>query len=133
MKVLTSGPSPYGRKVKMTAMMKGLYDRITFEEVDVRPVENEELRPQNPLAKIPVLITDDGTAIYDSHVICEFLDAQVASPALFPGDGAERWQTLTRGALADGILDAALLMVYEKRCIEDPIGERTTRQRLPPL
>ena len=115
MKIYSAGPSPYGRKVKMTAKMKGLYDRIAFQDADTMPIDNPELQAKNPLSKIPVLITDAGEAIYDSHVICEYLDGQVAHPVLFPGDGEERWTTLTRGALADGILDAALLMVYEKR------------------
>lgn len=110
MKVLTSPASPFGRKVKITAMMKGLTDQITFETTAA-----SDAGGSNPLAKIPVLITDDGTAIYDSPVICEYLDAQVASPVLFPGEGAKRWQVLTLGALGDGIIDAAILLVYESR------------------
>lgn len=110
MKVLTSPASPFGRKVKLTAKMKGLTDHITFETTTA-----DAAGSSNPLAKIPVLITDDGTAIYDSPVICEYLDAQVASPVLFPGEGAQRWQVLTRGALGDGIVDAAILLVYESR------------------
>jgi len=110
MKVLTSPASPFGRKVKITAMMKGLTDQITFETTTA-----SDAGGSNPLAKIPVLITDDGTAIYDSPVICEYLDAQVASPVLFPGEGAKRWQALTLGALGDGIIDAAILLVYESR------------------
>lgn len=110
MKVLTSPASPFGRKVKLTAKLKGLTDHITFETTTA-----DAAGSSNPLAKIPVLITDDGTAIYDSPVICEYLDAQVASPVLFPGEGAKRWQVLTRGALGDGIIDAAILLVYESR------------------
>lgn len=110
MKVLTSPASPFGRKVKITAKLKGLADKINFETVSAADVGSD-----NPLAKIPVLITDDGTSIYDSPVICEYLDAQVASPVLFPGEGAKRWQALTLGALGDGIIDAAILLVYEGR------------------
>ncbi len=110
MKVLTSPASPFGRKVKLTAIMKGLADRITFETTAADAANNT-----NPLAKIPALITDDGATIYDSPVICEYLDAQVASPVLFPGEGARRWQALTLGALGDGIIDAAILLVYEGR------------------
>ena len=110
MKVLSSPASPFGRKVKMIAKMKGLYDQLTMETVPAIDVGDT-----NPLLKIPVLITDDGVSIYDSPVICEFLDAQVASPVLFPGEGAKRWQTLTLGALGDGIIDAAILLVYEAR------------------
>ena len=110
MKVLSSPASPFGRKVKVTAIMKGLTDQITFETTTA-----DAAGSVNPLAKIPALITDDGAAIYDSPVICEFLDAQVATPVLFPGDGARRWQVLTLGALGDGIIDAAILLVYESR------------------
>lgn len=110
MKVLSSPASPFGRKVKITAKLKGLYDRITFETVSATDVGDT-----NPLSKIPALITDDGMAIYDSPVICEYLDAQVASPVLFPGEGAKRWQALTLGALGDGIIDAAIMLVYESR------------------
>lgn len=110
MKILTSPASPYGRKVKLTAMMKGLAERITFETMKADADGNT-----NPLAKIPALITDDGMSIYDSPVICEYLDAQVATHVMFPGDGTKRWQTLTLGALGDGIMDAAILLVYEGR------------------
>jgi glutathione S-transferase len=110
MKVLSSPASPFGRKVKLTAIIKGLQDQVEFVTTAASAPENS-----NPLAKIPVLITDDGTNIYDSPVICEFLDAQVATNVLFPGEGARRWQTLTLGALADGIIDAAILLVYESR------------------
>ncbi|MFT7575224.1 MAG: glutathione S-transferase [Alphaproteobacteria bacterium] len=110
MKVLSSPASPFGRKVKITAKLKGLYDRITFETVSATDVGDT-----NPLSKIPALITDDGMAIYDSPVICEYLDAQVASPVLFPGEGAKRWRALTLGALGDGIIDAAIMLVYESR------------------
>lgn len=113
--ILLSSPlSPYGRKVKMTAMIKNL-----MGELDVRPADtnkgDEALNRQNPLGKIPCLIPPGGPAIYDSHVICEYLDSLKPTPVLFPRSGPERWRTLTLGALADGILDAALLLVYEKR------------------
>lgn len=110
MKVLTSPASPFGRKVKLTAMMKGLADHISFETMSADAADNT-----NPLAKIPVLITADGTSIFDSPVICEYLDAQVATNVLFPGESAKRWQALTLGALGDGIIDAAILLVYEGR------------------
>lgn len=110
MKVLTSPASPFGRKVKLTAIIKGLTGHIEFVDGAATDPGNS-----NPLGKIPVLTLADGTAIYDSPVICEYLDAQVASPVMFPGDGASRWRTLTLGALGDGIIDAAILIVYESR------------------
>ena len=113
--ILLSSPlSPYGRKVKMTAMMKGV-----MGDLDVRPADtnkgDDTLNRSNPLGKIPCLILHGGEAIFDSHVICEYLDSLKPAPVLFPKAGPERWRTLTLGALADGILDAALLLVYEKR------------------
>ena len=114
MRLLSAPPSPFGRKVKMTAHMKGLLDRIEVESVDTLHA-NPRLAAQNPLSKIPVLILADGTQIYDSKVICEYLDSLSPSPRLFPASGPERWKTLTLGALADGIMEAALLSVYEKR------------------
>lgn len=115
MKLMSSPASPYGRKVKMTAISKGLMGRISVEKAETAIPGNEALKAANPLAKIPALILDDGTTLYDSHVICEYLDSLTPSPKLFPAAGAERFNTLTLGALGDGILDAALLLVYEKR------------------
>lgn len=116
MMLLYSAPaSPFGRKVKMTARLKGLMDRITVETIDTSRPDNPALRSKNPLQKIPVLILEDGTEFYDSRVICEYLDSLAPAPPLFPASGAERFDVLRRGALADGIMEAALLLVYEKR------------------
>ena len=115
MKLLSAPASPYGRKVKITAQMKGLMDQIAVERIDTGILKNEALYRENPLAKIPVLIIEDGMRIYDSHVICEYLDILKPEPHLFPAGGRERIDTLVRGALGDGILDAALLLVYEGR------------------
>jgi glutathione S-transferase len=114
MKLMSSPGSPYVRKVVMTAHLKGLAARIDMRLTDTN-AGDPELNAKNPLGKIPCLITDDGEAIFDSHVICEYLDSLAPSPVLFPREGSKRWQTLTLGALGDGILDAALLLVYEKR------------------
>jgi glutathione S-transferase len=114
MKLLSNPLSPYGRKVKIAAAMKGLKDKIELVAIDTNPLDNPEISRVNPLAKIPALV-DGGSTIFDSHVICEYLDGLAPSPVLFPKSGPERFKTLTLGALADGILDAALLLVYEKR------------------
>ncbi|MBT6697048.1 MAG: hypothetical protein HOB12_15445, partial [Gemmatimonadales bacterium] len=74
-----------------------------------------QLRARNPLGKVPILFTDDDATLFDSQVICEYLDSLVPAPRLFPADGPARWQALTLGALADGILESALLLVYEGR------------------
>jgi glutathione S-transferase len=115
MKLLSSPLSPYGRKVKMTIAMKGLKDKVNVVTVDTNVLANPEITAANPLAKIPALVVDGGAPIFDSAVICEYLDSLAPTPVLFPKSGPERWKTLTLGALADGILDAALLLVYEKR------------------
>jgi len=114
MKLMSSPLSPYGRKVKIAAGMKGLTDKIELLPTDTNKGD-DALNRLNPLGKIPCLITDEGDAIFDSHVICEYFDSLGGGPVLFPKSGRERWRTLTMGALADGILDAALLLVYEGR------------------
>ena len=115
MKLLSSPLSPYGRKVKIALGMKGLSDKVEIATIDTNPGDNVELNGTNPLGKIPALIVDGKTAIFDSNVICEYLDSLAPLPVLFPKSGPERWKTLVLGSLADGILDAALLLVYEKR------------------
>jgi glutathione S-transferase len=116
MMTLLSHPfSPYGRKVKIAIALKGLKDRIEVVQVDTNPLDNPEITRANPLGKIPALVIDGDTAIFDSHVICEYLDSLAPAPVLFPKGGVERMRTLTLGSLCDGILDAALLLVYEKR------------------
>jgi glutathione S-transferase len=115
MQLLWSPPSPYARKVTITAALKGLEERIERVLTDSAPADNASLRRDNPLAKIPTLVLENGTRIFDSHVICEYLDAVGSGPALFPKEVEARARTLTLAALGDGILDAALLLVYEKR------------------
>jgi glutathione S-transferase len=100
--------SPYARKVKVLAMETGLEDRIDY--VFARPSEpGHDLKERNPLGKIPTLIADDGMVIFDSPVICEYLDGLHGGAKLFPPAGPARWMALRQQATADGILDAALL------------------------
>jgi glutathione S-transferase len=90
--------------------MLGLDDRITCERSPVGPARlNEELMVDNPLNKIPTLICDDGLALYDSRVICEYLDSLAGGGILFPAEGPERWQSLAWQCLADGLVDVAIL------------------------
>lgn len=111
--ILRSSPaSPFGRKCKLSALMLGLMDQIEVIPADTRDPE-DTVRKQNPLGKIPVLILDDGLELYDSPVICEYFDT-LADGTLFPA-GAARWPALRLQALCDGVLDAAILQVYEKR------------------
>jgi glutathione S-transferase len=115
LKLLSNPLSPYGRKVKLTLGMKGLGNQVEIVAVDTNPGDNAQINSANPLGKIPALIVDANTTIFDSHVICEYLDSLAPAPVLFPKSGPERWKTLVLASLADGILDAALLLVYEKR------------------
>jgi glutathione S-transferase len=112
--LMTGALSPFGRKVKMAARMKGLNDAITIRPADTN-AGDAALNEKNPLGKIPCLVTEDGQSLFDSHVICEYFDSLAPAPVLFPKSGPDRWRTLTLGALADGICEAAVLLVYEKR------------------
>jgi glutathione S-transferase len=105
--------SPYGRKVRIAAEVLGLSDQIELISADTRDA-TDDLRQQNPLGKIPCLMTNTET-IYDSRVILEFLDMLAGGGRLFPRNSWDRFRCLTRSALADGVTDAALLMVYEGR------------------
>jgi glutathione S-transferase len=114
----TTATSPFGRKVRMAIEVLGIGHLVTIEPADTLDA-NDTLRQQNPLGKMPCLLLPDGTALYDSGVIIEFLAEGAGSDALVPRDGPERYIALTRARLADGITDAALLMVYENR-FRDP-------------
>jgi glutathione S-transferase len=105
--------SPYARKVRVVAHEVGLADRIRMTVVSVRD-KPEDIVPWNPLGKIPALVLDDGRVLYDSPVICEYLDAEFGGRRLLPASGDERWRILTRGALVDGALDAAILARNER-------------------
>ena len=113
MKILYSPASPFVRKCLVAAHELGLNDRIERVPAAAHPVKRDPaVVATNPLGKVPALITDDGATIYDSRVICEYLDA-LAGHRLIPREGPARWQVLTAQALADGIMDAAVLTRYE--------------------
>ncbi|MGD0187475.1 MAG: glutathione S-transferase [Roseiarcus sp.] len=115
MLILRSSPaSPFARKVRIAAAMLGLSERIEVVAADTSDPA-DSLRRQNPLGKIPSLIGEDGDAIFDSRVILEYLDWLAGAGALFPSDPTARFKALTLQALADGIIDAAVLQVYELR------------------
>ena len=112
--ILRSSPaSPFGRKCKISASILGLMEKIEITRTNVTDPDDPILK-ENPLAKIPALILGDGTVIYDSRVICEYLDNLAGGSKLFPA-GEARWQALTLQSLSDGILDAGILRVYENR------------------
>jgi glutathione S-transferase len=110
MKLLGSVPSPYTRKVRIVLAEKKI--DCDFEVVDVLPPENP-VNALNPLGKVPTLVLDDGTALFDSRVIVEFLDGASPLARLIPDDNRERVAVRRWEALADGTLDAGLLIRYE--------------------
>jgi glutathione S-transferase len=110
MKLLASLASPYTRKVRIVLAEKKI--ECDMELVDVFPVDNP-VNAHNPLGKIPALILDDGTPVYDSRVIVEFLDGKSPIGRLIPEDLRDRVAVRRWEALADGVLDAGLLVRYE--------------------
>lgn len=110
----SAGPSPFGRKVKIAAKMLGLMERIKVEDTDTTSAA-DSIRRQNPLGKIPALILADGTALYDSRVIVEYLDHLAGGDRLIPAEPAARFTALTQQALGDGMMDAGILQIYEIR------------------
>ncbi|MBO9707130.1 MAG: glutathione S-transferase N-terminal domain-containing protein [Caulobacter sp.] len=112
MRLLYSSMSPFARKVRVAAHELGLTDRL--ELTVVSPYTDESLRATNPLSKIPVLITEEGAAIFDSPVICQYLEHRAGVTALTPSSGPARWIALTRQAMADGLGDAARTIFRER-------------------
>jgi glutathione S-transferase len=113
--ILRSSPSsPFVRKVRIAAAVLGLEGDIKIEPADtVDP--SDRVRRENPLGKIPVLILEDGTALYDSRVILEYLDHRAGGGRIIPTAPAARFAALRQQALCDGLLDAGILRVYEGR------------------
>ncbi len=111
MKLFYAVTSPYARKVRLTLREKGL----EAEEIHTSPYDDmPELRAANPLGAVPTFIRDDGNPLYDSPVICAWLDSLTEQNQLIPADET-RWEILRGEALCDGILDAAFSSVMEKR------------------
>ena len=114
MRLYHSQTSPYVRKVMVLLHETGQLGDVALIHATGTPVDTGSMPlALNPLGKIPALERADGPALYDSRVICRFLDDR-ARGALYP-KGERLWDTLTLEATADGILDAAILMVYEWR------------------
>ena len=114
MKLYYSTTSPYVRKVYVCAIELGLDEKL--ELIFTNPWEKDDkLLADNPLSKVPTLITDDGVVLYDSPVICEYLDTVHGGGVLIPASGTEHWNELRLQALGDGILDAAVLRFLERK------------------
>ncbi|MFO7769912.1 MAG: glutathione S-transferase [Roseovarius gahaiensis] len=113
MKLISSGTSPFVRKVHVLLHETGQMDDLEIVTARTSPFDTApEVASANPLGKIPALIRDEGPTIYDSRVICRFLDDRAQSN-LYPQ--GRLWETLTLEATADGIMEAAVLMLYEHR------------------
>lgn len=111
------GPfSPYVRMVRMTAMAKGITDRI--ELVDAR-AEGADYESLTPLNKVPALVTDEGEVLIESRLICQYLDGLGSGPRLYPAEAAARRRVLQDEALIHGILDAVILRFNEARRPEE--------------
>jgi len=109
------------RKCRVVAHELGLTDRIELVAAAAHPINRDRnVVAQNPLGKIPTLIADDGLVLYDSRVICEYLNA-LANGRLVPQTGPARWSMLAEQALADGIMDAAVLVRYETVLRPEPL------------
>ncbi len=112
MKLRFSPTSPYVRKVLVLALETGLEEQI--ERVPANPWDAKDDLPNvNPLGKVPALTTEDGRVLFDSALICEYLDSLHGGTKLFPTDGPERWTALRQHALGNGILEAAVLTFIE--------------------
>ena len=112
MKLVTSLTSPYGRKARAVALERG----CALDIVEDTPMTEAAAAPRwNPLGKVPILLLDDGTILYDSPVVCEAIDAHDGRPTLLPTSGPARFAVLRDQALGDGIIDAAFAVVIERR------------------
>jgi glutathione S-transferase len=115
MKLHWSPRSPFVRKVMVAAHELGMAERIqTVRTVVAMTKPAVSLLPENPLGKIPTLVLEDGTILYDSHVIIEYLDSLAGGGRLIPKEGPARWQELRRHALANGFLDLLILWRNER-------------------
>lgn len=110
----TSPPSPFGRKAVIATHLLGLTDQVRLEPADTNN-PSDHLRQQNPVGKIPTLVLDDGTTLFDSRVILEYLDHRAGGGRIIPREPDARFAALRLQALVDGATDASILIVYEGR------------------
>jgi glutathione S-transferase len=136
MKLISAGASPFARKVHVLLRETGQIDDIEILDVKTSPVAtNPEVMAANPVGKIPALLRSDGPALYDSRVICRFMDARAQSnaaqsngthPEMYPD--SRLWDVLTLEATADGIMDAAVLVTYEGRLRAPELQDENWRE-----
>jgi glutathione S-transferase len=112
LRLLSATPSPYARKARIALAEKG----VPFELVTEVPWNADASAPRhNPLGKIPVLILEDGSSVYESRLILEWLEIKHPRPPLFPADPDELLAAKRLEALADGVCDAFVLLFWERR------------------
>lgn len=115
MKLFYSPTSPFVRKIEVFAIENNLTAQIEKIQISTSAVaQDKQLGTANPIGKIPTLILDDDSVLYDSRVICQYLDTQHDNASFYSVDGADKWQILRLEALCDGISDAAVAAQYEK-------------------
>jgi glutathione S-transferase len=114
MTLFYSPTSPFVRKVMVLLHETDQLAKVALQDVQLSPINpNPEVNAANPAGKIPALRLEDGGVLFDSRVILEYLDQQHSGQALLPATGSARWHCLTLCALADALLDAAILIRYE--------------------
>jgi glutathione S-transferase len=129
MKLFFSAGSPFVRKVMACAIARELAERIELIAT-VASQSPPALLAANPLSKVPCLVTEDGVAIFDSPVICEYLDTLEGTLSMFPSHGGARWRALILQALGDGMMDAAVLRRGESsRPVEHARSANMNRQK----
>lgn len=113
MQLFVSPTSPYARKARVVIREHGLEAEV--EEIEASPLDDPPaLRAANPLGKVPALVVGDGRVLADSKLITEYLDSLGSGRSLYP-EGEARWDALRRAALAEGVMDAAIGTVFERR------------------
>ena len=118
MKLYSSPATPFGRKATIVAKEHG----IALDIKNVNPFESDALERLNPVKLIPVLVLDDGTALYDSHVICSYLDETGGGPTLYPE--TDKWDWQRRMALGQALADTSVAWIFQKRLPEEQQSAR---------
>lgn len=114
MQLIYQTHSPYARKVLVMAHETGLVEQLNVVHYETSPTRrNLEVFRLNPLGKIPVLLAEDGLALFDSTVICEYLDGLHGGHRLIPENGSARWHALRLQSLAQGLADAGIALRWE--------------------
>ena len=121
MKLLSSPTSPFARKVRVLIREKGASDRVEEEMVSALS-DPAELHDANPLGKVPALLLDDGTTLFNSPLICQFLDEELDGQKFLPPSGKAYWADMRLQTIGDGMAEASVSITFEKN---RPEGERS--------